>query len=350
MDVQVRAAGAPFFQVPAFAKRVTVPADAARDIFALGLLGGEPAFDLRPFPIDRNDSNGNARIYFINAFPGAGPVDVYFNGELAQERMQFGTYTQVPWEVPYGFYNLTVTKAGQRSPVLAGLGQAELFGDTVYVVAAVSDAVSALVLEDQAPGEVRITHGIVGGPNVDVFLDGAATPAFTDVAFGASTDLVELAAGDHTVDIRATGAEETDAPVFSGTLTVPAGVTAEVVAQGVIAEEGEPSLSLGVYPIDRRGLDGNARLYVIHASPVAPAVEIRSAGEVLVPELAYGSIAGPLDVAAGNYSPLALVPGQREAVFALSDFEFVGDTVYTIMAYGDPALQFVPLVLESSAQ
>ena len=84
------------------------------------------------------------------------------------------------------------------------------------------------------PGEVRITHAVAGGPNVDVYLDGAATPAFADLAFGASTDLVEIAAGDHTVDLRATGAAATDAPVFSGTLTVPAGVTAEVVAQGMI--------------------------------------------------------------------------------------------------------------------
>ncbi|MCC7206320.1 MAG: DUF4397 domain-containing protein [Anaerolineae bacterium] len=347
MDVQVRAAGAPFFQVPAFSKRVTVPAGAARDIFALGVLGGDPAFDLRPIPIDRTDLNGNARIYFVHALPGVGAVDVYFNGELAVERMQFGTYTQVPWEGPYGFYNLTVTKAGQRSPVLAGLGQAELFGDTVYVVAAVSDVDPLLVLEDAAPGHVRITHAVAGAPNVDVYLDGAATPAVTDLAFGASTGLVELAAGDHTVDIRATGAAATDAPVFSGTVTVPAGATAEVVAQGLL--EGEPAFSLGVYPIDRRGLDGNARLYLIHASPTAPAVEIRSAGEVIVPELAYGNIAGPLDVPAGNYNPLALAPGQREASFALSDFEFLADTVYTIIAYGDPVV-FTPIVLEAPAE
>jgi hypothetical protein len=362
MDVEVRTAGAPFFQAPAFSKRVTVPAGTTRDIFALGLLGGEPGFDLRPFPIDRGDLNGNARIYFVNALAGAGPVDVYFNGDLAIERMQFGTYTQVPWEGPHDFYNVVVTKAGQRTPVLTGLAQAELFGDTVYVVAAVADAAAPLVLQDATPGEVRITHAIVGGPNVDVYLDGAETPVATDVAFGASTDLTEVAAGDHTVDLRPTGAAATDEALFSGTVTVPAGVTAEVVAQGmpeaVEGEEGEEAaegevgtftVSLGVYPIDRRGLDGNARLYLIQASPTAPTVEVRSAGEVVVPELAYGDIAGPLDVAAGNYSPLALEPGSREALFALSDFEVFGDTVYSIIAFGDP-VQFRPLVLESPAQ
>lgn len=347
MDVQVRTAGAPFFQVPAFSKRVTVPADAARDIFALGLLGGEPGFDLRPFPIDRGDLNGSARIYFVNALPGVGPVDVYFNGDLAIERMQFGTYTQVPWEGPHDFYNLTVTKAGQRSPVLTGLGKAELFGDTVYVVAAVSDVAAPLLLQDAAPGAVRITNAAVGAPNVDVYLDGAAVPAFTDLALGAPTDLLELAAGDHSVDFRPTGAAAADAALFSSTLTVPPGVSAEAILQGMF--EGEPALSLGVYPIDRRGLDGNARWYYIQAAPTAPTVEIRSAGEVVVPELAYGDIAGPLDVSAGKYSPLALVPGQREALFALSDYEVVGDTVYTVIAFGDP-VQFTPLVLEAPAQ
>lgn len=352
--VQIRAAGAPFFQTPVFEKQVRVGPGGAADIVALGVLGGEPGFDVRVYPIDRSDSGGNARIYLIHAAPGAGNVDAYFNGQRVGSGVPFGGFSTTPIEVAPGFHNLTVTRARQRSPVITSLAQAELAGDTNYVVIAqgapnnpMSTQLTPLVLTDARPGTVRVTHASPGAPAVDIYLNDAATPAITNLAFGASSDLIPLAAGSYTVAIRPTGAPATDDPVFSGSVELPAGVTAEILAQGLL--EGDPAFSLGVYPINRRDVGDNARVYVIHASPTAPAVEVRESGMVIVPSLAFGEIAGPLDLPAGVYNPVALLPGTRNVVVALSNVELSGGTVYTIIAYGDP-VNFRPLVRTAPAQ
>ena len=76
-------------------------------------------------------------------------------------------------------------------------------------------------------GTVTVIHG-VPGVTVDVYVNDDLT--LEDFEPETVTDPLELPAGDYTVDIRAAGADPSEAPIITGSTTLPAGANATLIA------------------------------------------------------------------------------------------------------------------------
>ena len=116
----------------------------------------------------------------------------------------------------------------------------------------------------EATGTVTIVHGF-RGLVADVYLDG--TLILESFEPERATDPVQLAAGDHEVEVREAGAEASSAAAVAGTLAVPAGSNLSAVVH--LSEDDEPTMT--VFNNDVRAVPpGSTRLVVRHAAAAGP--------------------------------------------------------------------------------
>jgi hypothetical protein len=175
---------------------------------------------------------------------------------------------------------------------------------------------------------VQVIHASPDAPAVDVYVDGGL--ALEGLAFGAASGWVALPAGDHQVQVAATG-EAVDTAVIDATLTLEAGVAYEVAATGQLAD-----ITPQVFVADLSPLEADmARIQVVHTSPDAPAVDIAvTGGDVLVPELSFPDASGYLPVPAGAYDLEVRPAGTTDVALALPGVELEAGTVYDVYAIG----------------
>jgi Domain of unknown function (DUF4397) len=195
-------------------------------------------------------------------------------------------------------------------------------------------------------GFIRVIHASPDAPPVDIYLDGATTPAITNLAFGQATDFINLPTKRYSVQIRAAGAPADSDPVFSSRFNVPFGGSLNIVASGLLGGKGRQAFNLALIPLNRTDTKGKARVQVIHASPDAPAVDVRAGDTVLSANIPFrGFIPRSLNVDPGTYSFQVVPAGSREpVVINLADVQLASDTIYTIVAIGKLA-EIRPLVL-----
>lgn len=181
---------------------------------------------------------------------------------------------------------------------------------------------------------VRVVHASPDAPNVDIWVDGET--ALTDVPFTAVSDYLALPAGEHNVQVTATGTTD---PVIDANLTLEAGISYTVAATGTLAE-----IAPTVLTDDRTPADGQAKLRVFHASPSAPAsVDVAvTDGPVLVEGLAYGAATDYLTVDAGSYPLEIRAAGEADAALSLEASLEAGQN-YTAIAMdgGDAGVQVI---------
>lgn len=195
-----------------------------------------------------------------------------------------------------------------------------------------------------AEGEsfVRVVHASPDAPNVDVWVDG--TKVLTDVPFTAVSDYLAVPAGDHQVQVSATGTTD---PVIDATLSLAAGTSYTVAAIGQLAE-----ISATVLTDDRMPATGQAKLRVFHASPSAPAsVDVAvTGGPVLVEALAYPEATGYLTVDPGTYPLEIRAAGAEEAALTLDATLSAGQNYTAIAMDGGEAGVQVIVATEAAAQ
>ncbi|MCS6871622.1 MAG: DUF4397 domain-containing protein, partial [Anaerolineae bacterium] len=319
------------------------------ELVAQGILGGRgaQAFDIGAYRIDLSETGGRARVYVIHASPDAPAVDVRSGDTILLRRLAFGqANTRSPLVVPAGSVPIQVVATGTRNAVIDAT--LDLVGNRIYTVLAINRLanIAPLVLQalprrspppaPEPKGFVRVTHASPDANNVDIYLNNNL--AIANLEFGKSTDLIELAAGDYAVAIRPAGAPARSAPVFQTTLRVPANRTTEVVAMGLL--NGSPNFMLGTYTIARSATNGKARIYLLHAAPKAPAVDVRANTELVLQKVAYGNFTStPLEVAPGRVNLAATPNGRISPVVTRligNDAQFEGDTIYTLIALGNP--------------
>ena len=181
---------------------------------------------------------------------------------------------------------------------------------------------------------VRVVHASPDAPNVDVWVDG--TKVLTDVPYTAVSDYLPVPAGDHNVQVTATGSTD---PVIDADLTLEAGTSYTVAATGMLAD-----ITATVLVDDRTPASGQAKLRVFHASPSAPpAVDVAvTDGPVLVESLAYGEATDYLTVDAAEYALEIRAAGESDAALALTANLEAGEN-YTAIAMdgGDAGVQVI---------
>ncbi len=177
---------------------------------------------------------------------------------------------------------------------------------------------------------IRVMHASPDAPNVDIYVDGSRVLA--DVPFFALSGQLALPDGTYNVAIVPAGGSLSDA-VFEGPLSLSGGYTGTVAALG--------SLSMGNFQVVLYDDDfspvpaGMARVNVIHASPDAPAVDIKLAGTdtVVASNLSFTD-AGTVEVPAGTYSFDITPAGSSTVVFTTPPLRFESGWSYTLAATG----------------
>lgn len=352
----IRPAGARANSAPAFEGTFTLGNGASLELVALGVLGGEPAFDVKAYPVKRNATGGKARVYVVHASPSTPSVDVKVNGKVTLDKFGFASFTETPLEVDPGSINVTGVASGTASPVLISLVGLEVKADTVYTVVARGDLKkeTPLLLESASisdadaglSGWVRVTHAAAGAPSVDVYVDGSPVATLENLGVGQSSAWLKLPATKHTVSLRKTGLSPVNPVFYEETIDVPADASVEVLAVGKTS--GDPRFELQSFEVDRSFPDGKARVFVVHAAPDTGPVDVRVNGKIAVTALPYGDSSEPLSVDAGLLNAAVVGTGKSSPVLAaLAQVELAANTVYTVIAYGSP-INYQPLVLTST--
>ena len=197
--------------------------------------------------------------------------------------------------------------------------------------------VLALPVAAADEAQVRVIHASPDAPNVDVWVDGETV--LTDVPFTAVSDYLTLPAGDHNIQVTATGSTD---PVIDADVTLDAGTAYSVAATGMLADIGAT-----VLVDDRMPADSQSKLRVFHASPSAPAsVDVAvTDGPILVEGLAYPEATAYLTVDAGTYALEVRAAGETDAALTL-DATLEAGMNYTAIAMdgGDAGVQVIVAV------
>jgi hypothetical protein len=255
-----------------------------------------------------------ARLRVVHASPDAPAVDVYAEGSTTPLLSDL-SYGEVSGylEVDAGSYNLLVRPAGQPTaePVYETGALTLAAGADITAVAAglvgstdSADSFRVLALAEgfATPGadqaQVRIVHAGADAPTVgiDVGDDDPAAPEVASLARFADTGAagVALPAGQALqVGIAAGGNRVT---AFT-TPALPAGGELFLIAAGRLGDLPRTATGFAVIAVGPSGLVGivkqNPVVYALHASPDAPAVDVRNAdGDgVVAADLAFGELA-----------------------------------------------------------
>lgn len=190
---------------------------------------------------------------------------------------------------------------------------------------------------------VRAIHASPDAPPVDVLVNDAIT-AFEDLTFPNGSDYASLPAGVYNVKVvPAGGAPEAnviDADLnlfFNTDYTVVALDTLANIEPIVLEDDNRP-----VPPI-------RSKIRFVHASPDAPAVDIRVVdGPYLFQNVAFKGVGDYVTVPSGTYDLEVLVAGTEAVALELPGVTVAGGTTYTVLAVGFldgmPSLQTKTLV------
>lgn len=190
-------------------------------------------------------------------------------------------------------------------------------------------AVAAPATSAQTMNMVRVMHASPDAPAVDVYVNGQ--PVLTNVPFFAVSNYLSLPDGSYAVAITPAGKPESDA-VLRATLKVQGGYTGTVAAVGFVNNIDTVLFEDNLSPVPA----GKARVRIIHASPNAPAVDIKLAGtSTVVVANAPFKAAATVEVDAGTYQFDISPAGQSAVVFTTPALRFESGWVYTLVATGD---------------
>lgn len=173
---------------------------------------------------------------------------------------------------------------------------------------------------------LRVIHSSYDAPAVDVWVDGQK--AISNLAYGQSSGYATINAGSRNIKVVPAGA--TTPVVIEATLPVAQDKKYTVLAMDklasitpVVAEDGVPG--------------SKARIRFIHASPDAPAVDIKlnnGKGAVLFGNAAFKSVSTTIDVDAGTYNLAVTAAGQTKEVTILGNVVLENGKLYSVMARG----------------
>lgn len=206
-----------------------------------------------------------SQVRFVHAVPAAPAIDIYANGQLVIDELEFGEATTYV-NAPVGIHNITVTATGTITPLWEQ--QITVGEDSALTMIASSSAdLQFTAFEDDlaalAEGNARflLIHAIADGPAVDVVtLDNS--PIAQNLEYNRSV----------------------------GTFDVPAGVYDVVVlpAGGTLADAIVPSLSLEF-------VAGSSNIAIVYGTPTEPQAMLLSAatqGSEAAIELAENVVEG----------------------------------------------------------
>ena len=230
---------------------------------------------------------------------------------------------------------------------LTGLLAAGALALTVVgpVAATTPQKLTAVVATDNtgapAAGQagIRVLHASPDAPAVDVYLDGAASPAISNLAFGEMAPAlltggyIALPAGDHAVKVCANGST-TVCPIDVPTLTLVDGHKYTIAATNVLAK-----ITAQVVDDMATQAETTAQVRVYHFSADTPAVDLlTTTGTKLAGPLSYPDASGYLTPAASTLDvKVCAAPADTLCPLGPLSLTVANGTTYSVFAIGSLA-------------
>lgn len=199
---------------------------------------------------------GDACVNIIHASPDAPAVDVYVNGEVALENVEFTQFSG--WlALPAGDYHVQVTATGDMPENAVIDTELTIEAGNAYHVAAVGtlDSISAAVIQSDLSeleadmARVQVIHASPDAPAVDVAVsDGDVL--VENLEFGAASGYLEVPAASYDLEVRPTGTM--DVALDLPGVELETDMVYDVLAIGQLADE---SLTVLVIPSSTTGGD-----------------------------------------------------------------------------------------------
>lgn len=314
-----------------------------------------------------------AELRVVHASPDAGNVDIYAEGVAAPLLSNVPyTATSAYLELAPGEYNIQLRPAGaaaSSAPVFETGPVTVPEGAKITAIAAglagssnAADRLRVLLMAESfaAPGAgnaiVRVVHASADAPTVAVDVGNDGTPEIASLARFADTGAagVALPAGSPLAIGIWAGAPLARVTALT-TPALPAGGEIFVIATGLLSELPRDADGFGLLAVGPAGTIGlirqNPTVFVLHASPDAPAVNLNLAGTStnVVANLAFGALSAPLQVAPGTVSLDVLVAAGGAFVANYTTPALAAGERYLAIASGyaaNPARAFTVLALQ----
>lgn len=282
--------------------------------------------------------DGGARIRIVHLSPDAPAVDIYANGGLLVSALSYQDSTGYV-SVPAGTYAIDIRAAGAPSASTPAFSIPALGLDANIDYTAVAtgflgssnpaDAFRVLPLVDDygsaLPGQIRarILHASPDAPTVSIDVGNDGSNEVPALARFADTGSDGVALPSDT-SLQVGIANGLTAFTIPG---LPAGVEATVIAAGRLgAARASEDDAFGLYALVDDALvvflKQNPKVYVFHASPDAPTVDLKAGAATIVNDLSFRELSAPVQV--------------PPAAYTLGIFEETGTTQVT--TYTTPSL------------
>jgi hypothetical protein len=252
------------------------------------------------------------------------------------------------------------------SPTLTlGSGDDLFITATMNTAANAEDAPLALLVADGAGSsvvystttgaDVRVVHAAADVPEVDVHVNAVSSePAIANLDFGEFTGYTNLAADDY--EFLVTLAGENDA-VLGLEASLTDGWVGTVFAAG---ELGNDTLNLQPLVFDNRRVATEARVRLVHASPVAGDVDIyvTSSEDISGASPAFSGVpfdadelvsTGNVALEAGTYFITITPAGSMDAALGPLEVSVEAGGIYTAIAVGNDAESLGVILMDDFA-
>ncbi len=189
-------------------------------------------------------AEGDSCINVVHASPDAPAVDVYLNGELALEGLEFGAISG--WvAVPAGEHQVQVAAAGEDVETSVIDATVTVEAGAAYHIAATGmlDGItpqiyqidlSSTEVDGESMARIRVIHTSPDAPAVDVALAGGDV-LIEDLSFPDASGFLMVPAGAYDLEVRPTGT--TDVALDLPGVELEAGMVYDVFAIGQLGDE-----------------------------------------------------------------------------------------------------------------
>jgi hypothetical protein len=250
-------------------------------------------------------ADASASVRFLHALPGAGPVDVYVDGELTLTNLQLGQPSLFV-QIPAGPHSVTVTQTGVTTPLWTQ-EITPVAGASLTMIVSSTDPLGFTAFQnDVTPlpeGKARITgiHAIAGGPTVDVVLaDGR--PVIPGLQYNTPYGTLDVPTGIYELAVVPQGGTVDGALIPVTPIALNSGTSYQIVAFGTASLPNVVVLSV---PAEADA--SSATLRVVHGVVDGPAVDLYVNDTLIAPNLGFGASTGFMALPAGDYEAV-LVP------------------------------------------
>ena len=205
----------------------------------------------------------------------------------------------------------------------------------MFTVGCSDDDDSTPISPSPENSKIRVIHSSYDAPAVDILVDDAV--AVSSLEFGQSSGYATVNAGTRNIKVNAAGSSTN---VFEANLPIAANKEFTIIAANELA-----SFEPLIVEDFRSPNSSKAKVRFVHASPDAPAVDIKVGSGMSAPVFSnadFRTITNYVEVDEGSYQFVVTAAGSTNEVLVFNAATLQNGQVYTVIANGtfDPSDQY----------